>query len=173
MKQRQEGVVLVVAMIVLLIMSGLAVGLIQQSKRELAQVAYQSAEVDLRAAAESCIENALSWLEVEGATEPPCKDQNIGSQCGSTLTGKLSDWSSSDDNGLMQAKSEDYSYSCKVFVASSEELNSSGGAGFEVSKSQAYGTINTLTKYRYRVKSKASSNDGGVSEIEVNVGMVY
>ena len=169
----QQGVVLVVALVCILMMTGLAAGLVQYTNREITQVDGQGAVVDMRGGAESCIQESIAWLEDEGINDPPCEGQSIGSQCGQTRTRNMSVWDLEVDNALAESKGAQFGYECRIIVASQETLSNNGGAGFEVGQSQGYGASNTLTKYLYRIEASSTGSDGKTTQLEVIASMVY
>lgn len=169
----QQGVVLVVALVCILMMTGLATGLVQYTNREITQVEGQGAMVDMRGSAESCIQESIAWLEDDGADDPPCEGQSIGSQCGQTRSRNMSAWDLSVDNTLIESKGTQFGYECRIIVASQESLSNNGGAGFEVGQSQGYGSSNILTKYLYRIEASSTGSNGKATQLEVIASMVY
>jgi len=169
----QEGVVMVVAVFMLLIMTTMGIALIQYAKREAQQVTIFEETNDALLLSDSCVEEAVQYLEQLGASSPPCEAQAVGSQCGSTLSNRMNAWSLSGEHAKMILKGANQSYQCRIYVASREALGGSSGAGFDVGQQNVYGQASIRTKYLYLIRASSNTENNAKTDVEVIASMVY
>lgn len=171
--RKQQGAVMVIAVMMLLIMTTMGVGLIQYAKQESQQVTIFEETNDALLLSDSCIEEAVQYLEQLGASSPPCETQAVGSQCGSTVSNRMNAWGLSGEHAKMAKKSVSQTYSCRIYVASREALGGSSGAGFNVGQQNVYGQTAIRTKYLYRIRASSNTENNAKTDVEVIASMVY
>lgn len=171
--RNQEGVVMVIAVFMLLIMTTMGIALIQYAKQEAQQVTIFEETNDALLLSDSCVEEAVQYLEQLGVSSPPCETQAVGSQCGNAVSNGLNAWGLSGEHSKMAQKASRQTYYCRIYVASREALGGSSGAGFNVGQQNVYGQTAIRTKYLYRIRASSNTENNAKTDVEVIASMVY
>jgi len=171
----RPGSILVVTLILLLVMTTMGVGLLYLTKKSTQQVGGSVDRVASLYSAESCIVDAVKWLENAAKSGVPCKSGGCfnSSQKSMNRWELNSEWSSDKKAQAHKNKVSKQKYSCSVEWLGEEASDSSTGTGFDVGSSSSYGGGTTSTKHLYKITS-TGFNDGYVrSKVEVITSLIF
>jgi len=171
----RQGSIIVVTLILLLVMTTMGVGLLYSTKKSAEQVGKSVNRVESLYSAESCIVEAVQWLENAAKSGVPCK----GGSCFSSNQKSMSRWELISEWGgdkkaqAHKTKVANQKYICSVEWLGQEASDSTTGTGFDVGSSSSYGGGATQTKHLYKITS-TGSNDGHIkSKVEVITSLIF
>jgi Tfp pilus assembly protein PilX len=170
----RQGSIIVVTLILLLAMTTMGVGLYYSTKHTAKQVAVSGNRTEALYSSESCIVEAVDWLEIEAAKgKPPCKSS--GNSVCKTITANMSNskWRLGGESFKQQNRAGAQAYACSVSLLGTVSSSSNTGTGFDVGQSDGYGGNSTSTKYLYKVTSETHGANGVVSQVEVIVSTIF
>ena len=78
---RQRGAILVVSLIITLVMTTMGVGLFYTADQNIQQIEAHTDRSETLYSAETCIDEAVQWLEVQAETAMPCITLPSGDVC--------------------------------------------------------------------------------------------
>jgi len=156
----EQGVVVMVSLVLLVVMTTMGVGLVYTTGRNDKGASQKINHSQALHTSETCIQNIMQWMAVNGVTAPPCKNKTTG-RCYQikNRTMASSDYSIFGSQQKHKTKMARYKYQCEVSLLTvlSAKNNLEMGAGFSVGQSSAYGGASTQSKYIYLIRTK--SND--------------
>jgi len=173
MISRQDGSILVVSLVLLLVMTTMSVGLLYFTNQQIQAIDNLSERASAFQSSESCIQQAAQYLESMGKSGPPCQSVATGRSCGSTVSNSMSAWVLSRDHMKLRRLASSHSYQCGITVLARESASGGSGAGFDVGLSSSYGGATPQTKYLYRITSKGNGPNNISAETEVVASMIY
>lgn len=167
-QEKEQGVILVLALIMMLVMSTMGIGLWYTADREVQQVTATINRSETLYSAETCVEVAARWLETEAAKDPPCKNKGIGTIC-KRFNGKMdaSEWQVSSEDSKQRGKMASHTYECTVTLTESIAVQDQVSAGFDVGQSSGYGGSAPSTKYLYKIESHGLAENNIRSDVEI------
>ena len=171
----RKGSILVVTLILLLVMTTMGVGLLYSTKKSAQQIGKSVDRVNSLYSAESCIVDAVKWLENAAKNGVPCKSGScFNSSSKSMSRWELnSEWRSDKKAQAHKNKTSKQQYICSVEWLGEQASDSSTGTGFDVGSSSSYGGAATSTKHLYKITS-TGFNDGKVSaKVEVITSLIF
>ena len=163
----QKGSIIVITLILLLVMTSMGVGLFYATKQTAKQVSISGSRTEALYTAESCITEAVHWIEIESAKGPPCKSSGTGNLCKSISSKRMDQWGLSGETTTQRKRMNAHRYRCDV------SLLGTVSAGFDVGSSSSYGGGVTRTKYLYKIKVRADGSNNVVSEVEVIASTIF
>lgn len=174
---KQQGAVIVITLVILLVITTMGMTLVQVTNKESKQVVVVVNRSESLFSSESCIEDVIRWMEIEGLQGPPCEDVAEGVLCHSepaTAT-TMDQWSITGESSKNRARMQQYSYQCDLYLLTSVDSSGSGelGVGFDVGQTSAYGTPVVSTKYIYKIISSSTGAESTSANIEVIASMVF
>ena len=170
----RQGSIIVVTLILLLVMTTMGVGLYYSTKNSAKQVAVSGNRSEAMYSSESCIVEAVDWLEIEAAKgTPPCKSSGKGVCKIISANMNNAKWHLNGESVKQRNRAGAQGYQCKVFLLGTISSDTSTGTGFDVGQSGSYGGNSTSTKYLYKVESKTNGATGVVSQVEVVVSTIF
>jgi len=110
----QQGALIVVTLIMLMVMTTMGVGLLHITNKESKQIAISANSAETLHTAETCVEEAIQWLQKKALTEIPCKDSPVGRTCHRVRTKNMDSWRLSDEKGAHSEKLRRQYYSCDI-----------------------------------------------------------
>ena len=168
----QKGSIIVITLILLLVMTSMGVGLFYATKQTAKQVSISGSRTEALYTAESCITEAVHWIEIESAKGPPCKSSGTGNLCKSISSKRMDQWGLSGETTTQRKRMNAHRYRCDVSLLGT--VSASGtGTGFDVGSSSSYGGGVTRTKYLYKIKVRADGSNNVVSEVEVIASTIF
>lgn len=171
----RRGSILVVTLILLLVMTTMGVGLLYSTKKTAQQVGKSVNKVASLYSAESCVVDAVKWLENAAKNGVPCKSGScFNSHQKSMSRWELnSEWNSDKKGQAHKNKVAKQKYTCSVQWLGQEASDSATGTGFDVGSSSAYGGGVTQTKHLYKITSTGSNDEYVKSKVEVITSMIF
>ena len=176
-QEKEQGIVMVLSMIMLLVMTTMGIGLWYVADREIQQVTTTINRSETLYSAETCVEEAINWLRDEAAKGPPCKGctpfttirtiPNSGNRKMNTP-----DWQVSSEGTKQRGKMASHEYRCTVKLITTVATQGQAGTGFDVGQSSSYGGSATQTKYLYQIRSYGLAPNNIRSDIEVIASIV-
>ena len=158
---KERGAILVVSLIVTLVMTTMGTGLYYVANRTIEQIESHTDRSETLYSAETCIDEAIMWIETQAETTPPCQALDLGTQCHAigTLSGERtmnSQWkeageSSSKGKDKVERRMQAHSYYCNIRLTAIP-----GGAN---------------SKYIYKIGSFGKGPNDARSDIEVTVAL--
>jgi type IV pilus assembly protein PilX len=168
----RKGFIIVITLVILLVMTSMGVGLFYSTKQTAKQVGISGSRTEALYTAESCITEAVHWIEIESAKGPPCKNSGAGNICKSITSKNMGQWQLSGENTTQRNRMNAHRYRCDVSLLGT--VSASGtGTGFDVGSSSSYGGGATRTKYLYKIKVRADGSDNVMSEVEVIASTIF
>lgn len=178
-RPRQEGAILVVSMITLLVCTTMGIGLWYVADQDIKMVDIQVNRSETLYSAETCIDDAARWIEEEAVNGPPCKAVGTGTVCksipdvGDPKRTMSTDWRQSDNETIKyQKRMGKHDFSCTIELMSSISQEDSDGTGFSVKQGASYQGAISSTKYLYRIRSVGQGPDNVRSEVEVIASII-
>ena len=176
-QEKEQGVILVLALIMLLVMTTMGIGLWYVADREIQQVTTTINRSETLYSAETCVDEAINWLRDEAAKGPPCKGctpfttirtiPNSGNRKMNTP-----DWQVSSEGTKQRGKMASHEYRCTVKLITTVAAQGQAGTGFDVGQSSSYGGSTAYTKYLYQIRSYGLSPNNIRSDVEVIASIV-
>jgi len=171
----RKGSIIVITLILLVVMTSMGVGLYYSTKNTAKQVSTSGSRTESLYTAESCITEAVHWIETESAKGPPCKSSGTGNVCKSISSKRMDRWSLSGESTTQRNRMNAHRYRCDISLLGT--ISSGGGVGagtgFDVGQSGSYGGSSTSTKYLYKIKAKADGSNNVVSEVEIIASTIF
>jgi Tfp pilus assembly protein PilX len=171
----ERGVVVMISLVLLVVMTTMGVGLVYTTGRNDKSASQKINHSQALHASETCIQNILQWMAVNGVTAPPCKNKTTG-RCYQikNRTMASSDYSISGSQQKQQTKMARHKYQCEVSLLTtlSGKNNSGMNTGFSVGQSSAYGGASTQTKYIYLIRTKSNGTTSS-AHVEVVASMIF
>ena len=156
-RQAQAGNVLVVSLLLLLTLTLMGVGLVYVANSQINLVATQATRTMSLSNAESCVDEARTWLAARAATGLPTTPQSFNNL---PLT-------QSGDPAATQVKMLAAGYSCTLEPLGVGGAAGASGVGAEVGESGVYGSSGAAKTYYFRVT--AMGTHSGVTGATVEV----
>ena len=158
----RQGFIIVVTLTLMLVMMTMGIALFYSSKQTVKQV---NANVEKRSylfTAESCITEAIHWLEINSAS---CTQ--VGRVCKTiNATNGMNKWDIGE-NDKRKTQMGTQGYQCQIQNMKVLNLDD-GGEGFDVGQGDGYEAISRNTKNYYKITSNGF-NIGGDSKTTVEV----
>ena len=110
----QQGALMVVTLIMLLVMTSMGVGLLHTTNKESKQIAKSAHYAETLHSAETCLEEAIQWLQEMALTDVPCKDIPIGTICHTIGTKNMNSWRLSSEKDAHSEKLRRQFYKCDI-----------------------------------------------------------
>jgi len=173
----QEGAIVVLALIMLLVMTTMGIGLWYFANRDIDQVGITVDRSETLYSAESCIDEATRWLDVEALKAPPCKSVGTGKVCktipdsGANPT-MDSVWRTSGEKTKHQTKMASHAYKCEITLVTSIAAAGQQGTGFDVGQTNTYGGSTSSTKYLYQIRSNGLGPNNVRSDVEIIASII-
>ena len=177
-RKNQEGAIIVLSLIMLLVMTTLGIGLWYVADREVHLVDVQTNRSETLHTAETCIDDAIRWLEVESASGPPCKAIGKGNLCknipDSGTQHMNADWrQTSGEKAKYKKRMGSHNFSCTITLLSTVAAGAGQkGTGGDVGQTNNYQGAITSTKYLYAITSTGSGPDNVQSKVEVIASII-
>jgi Tfp pilus assembly protein PilX len=171
----RQGSIIIITLILLSVMTTMGVGLLHSTKKTAQQVGRSVDRVGLLYSAESCIVEAVQWLENAATSGVPCKSGScFNSNQKSMSKWELnSEWSGDKKSQAHKNKISKQKYICSVEWLGEDTSDSAAGIGFDVGSSSSYGGAVTSTKHLYKITS-TGFNDGKVrAKVEVIASLIF
>ncbi len=175
----QEGAILVLALIMLLVMTTMGIGLWYAADREAKQVAITVDRSETLYSAESCIDEAARWLDAEAIKSPPCKLVGTGKVCktipDSGANPSLDDpeWRTPAEKTPQRTRMASHTYTCNIMLVTSIAVVGQQNTGLDVGQTNTYGGSTSSTKkYIYKITSKGFGPDNVRSDVEVIASII-
>jgi Tfp pilus assembly protein PilX len=171
-KHTRQGSIIVITLVLLLVMTSMAVGLYYSTLHTAKQVAISGNRSEALYSSESCIVEAIDWLEIEVAKgTPPCKGSSGACP---TITANMnnSKWRLSGESVNQQNRIGAQSYQCEIFPLASI-VSAGSGVGFDIGGSDIYSGSSARTKYLYKIRSKTNGANSVTSQVEVIVSTIF
>jgi type IV pilus assembly protein PilX len=168
----RKGFIIVITLVILLVMTTMGIGLFYSTKQTAKQVSISGSRTESLYTAESCITEAVHWIEIESAKGPPCKNSGAGNICKSISSKRMDQWGLSGETNAQRKRMNVHRYRCDISLLGT--VSASGtGTGFDVGSSSSYGGGATRTKYLYKIKVRADGSDNVMSEVEVIASTIF
>ena len=170
----RKGSILVVTLILLLVMTTMGVGLLYSTKKSAQQVGRSVDKTASLYSAESCIVDAVKWLENAAKSGVPCKNGG----CFNSRQKNMSRWELSNEwSGDKKAqahknKAKNQKYECRIYLVGEVMHGDDEGIGFDIGESETYNNVSTNAKYMYRINSKSFVGNL-TSEVEEFVSITF
>jgi len=169
----RKGFIIVITLILLLVMTTMGVGLFYSTKQTAMQVNISGSKTESLYTAESCITEAVHWLENNASQ---CQNQGLCTTINSNMD--KGEWRLAGEDNKKKEKMRSKSYRCEVHKI--KEINIDGGdgqvgqgKGFAVGQGEGYGAVATNTKSYYSIRSKGGNTTGKSNTIvEVIISMI-
>ena len=177
-RKRQEGAIIVLSLIMLLVMTTMGIGLWHVASREVDLVDIQVNRSETLHTAETCIDDAIRWLEVESASGPPCKAIGQGNLCKSIpdsgTQNMNADWrQTSGEKSKYRTRMGAHNFSCTITLRSTVSAGAGQkGTGGDVGQTNNYQGAISSTKYLYAVTSTGSGPDNVQSQVEIIASII-
>lgn len=168
----RKGSIIVIALVMLLVMTTMGVGLLYSTKHTAKQIGVSGNRTETFYTAESCVTEAVNWLENEAINGAPCKNTSVGNICHSITNKAMSKWELSGEKQMHNQKMSAQKYRCNIYLLGAIAFQGEGETGFDVGESDTYGKAKTNTKYLYKINSVGFSGDLK-SEVEVITSMIF
>jgi Tfp pilus assembly protein PilX len=111
----EQGVVVMVSLVLLVVMTTMGVGLVYTTGRNDKGASQKINHSQALHTSETCIQNMMQWMAVNGVTAPPCKNKTTG-RCYQikNRTMASSDYSIFGSQQKHKTKMARYKYQCEV-----------------------------------------------------------
>jgi type IV pilus assembly protein PilX len=162
----RKGFIIVITLIILLVMTTMGIGLFYSTKQTAKQVSISGNRTESLYAAESCIPEAVHWIEIESAKGSIVTSKTITSK-------RMGQWQLSGETTTQRNRMNAHRYRCNISLLGTVSSGSGTGTGFDVGQSSSYGGGTTSTKYLYKIKAWADGGDNVMSEVEVIVSTIF
>ncbi len=171
----RKGSIIVITLILLLVMTTMGVGLFYSTKQTAKQVSISGSRTESLYTAESCITEAVHWLETESAKGPPCKNSGTGNVCKSISSKRMDQWGLSGESSAQRNRMNAHRYRCDISLLGTISSGSGAGVGtgFDVGQSGSYSGTSTSTKYLYKIKARADGSNKVMSEVEIIASTIF
>ena len=154
----KKGSIVVITLVIMLVMTTMGAGFYYSTLKTVNSALVEENAVQNLYSSESCITEAVAWLNKHSKNGPPaqCLNKSSSKSC-AKINGNQKGWSPKIGERVDQSrKMEKQSYSCEIYPLGNEALTSSSGSGFDVGESGAYDQGIGQTKYYYKIKSYSS-----------------
>ena len=171
-RRNPEGAIIVLALIMLLVMTTMGIGLWYVADRDIEQVEIKANQSETLYSAESCIDDATRWLELEAAKAPPCKSVGKGKLC-TTIpdTGVQTmdaGWRrTSGEKTKHKTRMAAHNYKCTITLINTISAAGQQGTGFNVGQTSNYQGSISSTKYLYKITSSGLGPNNVRSDVEI------
>jgi type IV pilus assembly protein PilX len=172
-RNTRKGFIIVITLIILLVMTTMGIGLFYSTKQTAKQVSISGSRTESLYTAESCITEAVHWIEIESAKGTLRKNCTKGSICKRFNSKRMDQWSLSGESTVQRNRMNAHRYRCDISLLGTVSSGSGTGTGFDVSQSGSYGGGTTSTKYLYKIKVRADGSDNVMSEVEVIASTIF
>lgn len=169
----KKGSVVIISLILLLVMTTMGVGLFYSTKQTTKQVSISGSRTESLYTAESCITEAVHWIEVESASGPPCKNSSKNNVCKTISSKSMGQWSLSGESTTQRNRMNAHRYKCDIYLLGTISSDSGDGTGFDVGQSDSYAGSSTSTKYLYKIRARADGSNKVMSEVEVVASTIF
>ena len=168
----RNGFIIVITLVLLLVMTTMGIGLFYSTKQTAKQVGISGSRTETFYSAESCITEAVNWLENDAINGAPCRNKSVGSICYSISNTKMTKWKLSGEKQSHINRMNAQGYKCSISLLGSVTFEGGEGVGFDIGESDSYSNVKTSTKYIYKINSTGYA-DKSMSEIEVIASMIF
>ncbi len=170
----ERGVIVLISLILLVVMTTMGLGLVYTAGRNDKGASMTINHTQALQSSETCIQEIVQWMEVKGATAPPCKDNSGRCWKVKNKTMASSDYLISGGQKKHKIKMARHKYQCEVSLLTtlSEKNDLGTNTGFSVGQSSAYGGASTQTKYLYLISAK-SKDTSATTTTEAVVSMIF
>ena len=169
----RKGSIIIISLILLLVMTTMAAGLFFKTKRVAQQVNISGNQAESLYTSETCVTEAVQWIETESAKGPPCKAKGAGNLCERITSKNMNHWALTGERIKQKNRMNTHRYRCDISLLGTVASDADAGTGFDVGQSDAYVGGSTSTKYLYKIESRGDSNDFVASTIEVIVSTIF
>lgn len=166
-KQSREGFIIVVTLVLTLVMTTMGIGLYYSSIQAAKEVNSNSDKRAYLFSAESCVTEAVNWLEKNHMS---C---SVGSICHTISTNNgMGKWDIGEDT-KRKKQMESQGYKCEIQKIKVKALNA-GGEGFNVGQDDDYESEKTIDKHYFKINSNGFDVGGNdQTSIESIVSIIY
>jgi len=168
----RKGFIIVITLVLLLVMTTMGIGLFYSTKQTAKQVSISGSKTGTFYSAESCIADAVNWLENDAVNGAPCRNKSVGSICHSISNAKMTKWKLSGEKQSQVNRMSAQGYKCNISLSGSVAFEGGEGVGFDIGESDSYSNVKTSTKYIYKINSTGYA-DKSISEVEVITSMIF
>jgi type IV pilus assembly protein PilX len=168
----RKGFIIVITLIILLVMTTMGIGMFYSTKQTAKQVSISGNRAESLYTAESCITEAVHWIEIESAKGQPCQSAGTGNLCKSIASRRMGEWELSGENTTQRNRMNAHRYRCDISLLGTISSDSDFGTGFDVGQSSSYSESDTSTKYLYKIKARADGGNNVVSEVEIIASII-
>ena len=168
----RKGSIIIITLILLVVMTSMGVGLYYSTKNTAEQVSVSGSRTETFYSSESCITEAVNWLENDAVNGAPCRNKSVGSICHSISNTKMTKWKLSGEKQSQVNRMSAQGYKCNISLLGSVAFEGGEGVGFDIGESDSYSNVKTSTKYIYKINSTGYA-DKSTSEVEVITSMVF
>jgi len=153
----RKGFIIVITLIILLVMTTMGIGMFYSTKQTAKQVSISGNRAESLYTAESCITEAVHWIEIESAKGgPPCQSEGAGNLCKSIENRHMGEWKLSGENKTQSKRMNAHRYRCDISLLGTISSDS-----------------DTSTKYLYKIKARADGSNNVVSEVEIIASIIF
>ena len=174
--QSQRGSVIVITLILLLVMTTMAAGLVYVTGRDSNQVMLSVSRSSTLHSAETCVQDLVRWIEQQAASGPPCRNSSSNQICHSERGKNMDTWKIAGETSIQREKMRRRLYTCDVYlktkvvsVPGSTEI----GTGFDVGQGGTYGGGATRSKYLYQIMANGQGPSDAHTQLEVIASMIF
>ena len=176
-QDREQGMIMVLSMIMLLVMTTMGIGLWYVADREIQQVTTTINRSETLYSSETCIEEALNWLKEAAVKGPPGKGKQHLTQLvripnSGNRKMNTSSWQVSSEGAKQRGKMASHGYRCTVKLITTVAAEGQAGTGFDVGQSSSYGGSASNTKYLYQIRATGIAPNNIRSDIEVIASII-
>lgn len=163
----KKGFIIVVTLVLTLVMTTMGIGLYYSSIQAAKEVNSNTDKRTYLFSAESCITEAINWLEINHMR---C---SVGSICHTISTNKgMGKWDIGEDT-KRKKQMESQGYKCEIQKIKVKALNA-GGEGFNVGQDDNYESETTINKHYFKINSNGFNVDGyDKTSLETIVSIIY
>ena len=163
----RKGFIIVVTLVLTLVMTTMGIGLYYSSIQAAKEVNSNTDKRTYLYSAESCITEAINWLEINNTR---C---SVGSICHTISTNKgMGKWDIGEDT-KRKKQMESQGYKCEIQKIKVKALNA-GGEGFNVGQDDNYESETTINKHYFKINSNGFNVGGNdKTSLETIVSIIY
>jgi Tfp pilus assembly protein PilX len=163
----RKGFIIVVTLVLTLVMTTMGIGLYYSSIQAAKEVNSNTDKRTYLFSAESCITEAINWLEKNNTR---C---SVGSICHTISTNKgMGKWDIGEDT-KRKKQMESQGYKCEIQKIKVKALNA-GGEGFNVGQDDNYESETTINKHYFKINSNGFNVGGNdKTSLETIVSIIY
>jgi len=173
-KNYKKGSILVLSIVMLLIMTTMGAGLYYTVSKTAFNTDIDASKNETIYTAESCISEAVTWLEQEATTKgvAPCKDKSKNQSCKKWTEEKMNKYHAPGESNIQYSKLSKKKCDVEIFNLGEVAVKGGSGVGFSIGQSDSYGGNLTSTKYLYKIRSSGTGRKATNGVIEIVGSMI-